>query len=280
MPWCPVCKNEYKDGFTKCADCGAELVESLSEIKIPIYFTEDEALIDGIIAFLESNDCTVCEKKVSEDESTFELWGPSEEAKHITQMMSVYFREFVSKESADSDDEENASVFDINEELQSDNDESEQTSRYKDAGERAEEYKSGAIVLLFVGIAGLVALSLISLGVINIAFTSASLYMIDIVMGLLFLIFIVVGSNSYVSYRRLKKKSQDDNSLKDKIFDWASENLSKESISADDSSDSADEVNYFARISIIKNKILENFDDIDASFLEYIVEEIYNRFYE
>lgn len=34
MPWCPVCKNEYKEGFKVCADCGADLVASLEEISV------------------------------------------------------------------------------------------------------------------------------------------------------------------------------------------------------------------------------------------------------
>lgn len=32
MAWCPNCKNEYVEGIKVCADCGAELVESLEEI--------------------------------------------------------------------------------------------------------------------------------------------------------------------------------------------------------------------------------------------------------
>lgn len=31
MPWCPVCKYEYKDGIKLCADCGAELVDVLED---------------------------------------------------------------------------------------------------------------------------------------------------------------------------------------------------------------------------------------------------------
>lgn len=33
MAWCPNCKNEYVEGITICADCGAQLVESLEENK-------------------------------------------------------------------------------------------------------------------------------------------------------------------------------------------------------------------------------------------------------
>ncbi|MGB9245528.1 MAG: hypothetical protein WCC03_19425 [Candidatus Acidiferrales bacterium] len=29
--FCPVCKSEYREGFTKCSDCGAALVKSLPE---------------------------------------------------------------------------------------------------------------------------------------------------------------------------------------------------------------------------------------------------------
>ena len=35
MPWCPLCKQEYRDGFTKCSDCEIELVAELEPEAIP-----------------------------------------------------------------------------------------------------------------------------------------------------------------------------------------------------------------------------------------------------
>lgn len=31
MPWCPICKNEYREGIKLCAECQVELVEHLEE---------------------------------------------------------------------------------------------------------------------------------------------------------------------------------------------------------------------------------------------------------
>ena len=32
MPWCPKCRIEYREGFNKCGDCGADLVEELGPL--------------------------------------------------------------------------------------------------------------------------------------------------------------------------------------------------------------------------------------------------------
>ena len=29
--WCPECKNEYREGITRCADCDVDLVDELPE---------------------------------------------------------------------------------------------------------------------------------------------------------------------------------------------------------------------------------------------------------
>lgn len=29
MPWCPICKTEYREGFYKCSDCESDLVDEI-----------------------------------------------------------------------------------------------------------------------------------------------------------------------------------------------------------------------------------------------------------
>ena len=47
MPWCPKCKNEYVEGITKCADCGAALVDTLVEETVTsVEETEEEQILE------------------------------------------------------------------------------------------------------------------------------------------------------------------------------------------------------------------------------------------
>ena len=34
MPWCPKCKNEYREGFSVCADCGSVLVDEETCVRL------------------------------------------------------------------------------------------------------------------------------------------------------------------------------------------------------------------------------------------------------
>lgn len=55
MPWCPICKNEYREGFTVCKECGVPLVDelpgetNLSEVVI----LESKVLAERFISYLD-----------------------------------------------------------------------------------------------------------------------------------------------------------------------------------------------------------------------------------
>lgn len=40
MPWCPNCKNEYRDGITTCSECKIALVDSLEDINNELDYME------------------------------------------------------------------------------------------------------------------------------------------------------------------------------------------------------------------------------------------------
>lgn len=70
MAWCPNCKNEYVEGITICADCGAQLVESLEETQERSdWILADESAVDSegaedISEYVSS----LGEEEVSDDE--------------------------------------------------------------------------------------------------------------------------------------------------------------------------------------------------------------------
>ncbi len=61
MPWCPKCKSEYREGFSRCATCGVELVDTFEEVRQyetaqasePVYEIQDYRTVKGVIATLE-----------------------------------------------------------------------------------------------------------------------------------------------------------------------------------------------------------------------------------
>jgi hypothetical protein len=57
MPFCPVCKSEYRDGFKNCVDCGHELVDSIPSK--PPKEEKREVYIDDEPAFLTSGSSTI-----------------------------------------------------------------------------------------------------------------------------------------------------------------------------------------------------------------------------
>lgn len=277
MPWCPKCRNEYKSGYTICADCGRELVEELGEEMTVAYFgTEEE--IDNIVEFLKANSIEGVESRFNEEDNQYELWIVEKDSDSVKLALRTYFKKIlpglVKGEDFDEslnecpDDVEKGSELPVEENV------------YVKPADRAVEYKSGAATLLLVGIVGAVALVLADLGIINFPMYGAGKILINIVLGGMFLAFIVLGIISASSYKKLKVKAFDDEKAEEDIISWFEENVKKEDITALDSADESEEALYFNRIAYIKMQISDNFPEKDSSFVDYIAEKLYAKTFE
>ena len=89
MPWCPKCKNEYKEGYTVCADCGSQLVETLEEGPIAIYFGVEEELLE-ICNFMRANGIAETQVEYDKKEGTYELLVARKKAKEAQKQLRVY----------------------------------------------------------------------------------------------------------------------------------------------------------------------------------------------
>lgn len=58
--FCPNCKSEYREGFTRCSDCDVDLVDRLPEEErkedlVNVFETAEPALVDVVASFLAAN---------------------------------------------------------------------------------------------------------------------------------------------------------------------------------------------------------------------------------
>ncbi len=156
----------------------------------------------------------------------------------------------------------------------------EKNEHYEKPEDRAMEYKSGAFAMFIVGVAGLILLILADVGVIKFPMYGSGKLLINIVMGGMFVAFFALGIMSFRTYRKLKTDATSDDDLENRIIEWVHNNLSIYTMQAHDVPGEKEEVQYFARIKVIKDSIAASFPEAEASFIEYIAEKVYSEYFE
>jgi hypothetical protein len=267
MPWCPKCKNEYKEGYEVCADCGCKLMDSIGAEMVAYFGTETEA--DRIVEYLEENGIDYAYTSYNNREGHYEVLIQESKKEDVRGYMRTYFTKIAPVEIPEEDDQPQMMI----------NEPPVMIPRYKKPSERADEYKSGAQTLLLVGIVGAVLLILVDLGIIPLSLSKESKILINIVMGGMFLVFIALGINSVKTYKKLLKQSDEDEKLEQDIIDWFGKSVTLDMITSNENKRDSEEALYFGRIKKIKGYITEEFKDLDLSFLEYISDKIYNNLF-
>lgn len=273
MPWCPKCKNEYKEGISVCSDCGCELLPDENEEYKPLTFGSKDELSD-LMDFLKYNDISEvkmmgsedagesAEDETEEENEDWELYVAEDVFEKAAKLVYVYKQQQVEAER-----EERTPIA--------------PSSLYENSAERAADNKSSAYMLLIVGGLGLLVVALGIMGVLPFRLTGTMKYMTYGIMSALFILFIIMGIVSMKSYRIFAKKAESENSLRSTIEKWCLENVKSADFEGEISAaEVSEEEKYFKRASWMKEKISKKFLNLDEAFLENFVDEIYDKIFE
>lgn len=284
MPWCPKCKSEYREGFTVCADCGCELVEEEQvEERVNLTFG-DEDQMKALEAFLKSNHILGVELRRDESDGLCELLVDRKSKQKAMGIMQVFMvQENNRAENARGTAEEQADGEEADERLREAAAARKafgSSSLYQDSSQRADENRSSAWVLLFVGIMGLVIVVLGIMGILPLNLGNP--YLFYGVMGAIFVLFVVAGVVSMKNARLFARKAASENSLRSTMLEWCRQNFDGQEIDREIGiDDDSKEVRYFNRTAYLRERLNHQFVNLDQDFLEqFIDDQVYGMVFE
>ncbi len=269
MAWCPQCKNEYKEGIKTCVDCGCDLVEDEQyNDLVPLLFGEEEKL-ELLKKYLEYNKLEGVTVQYDETDEQYELLVREGDKAQAFTMVKVFMQQEALRELEESSSEESEQEP-----------KTEKPAVYSSSTQNAEENRSSAWAQLLIGSIGLLVMILGMLDVIPLKLGNS--YLFYGAMCALFIFFIVMGIVCLKRAKVFDKRAESENSLKTAISAWYQQNLTAEVIDAelDEEEGLPEEMLYFKRAQIIKDKLNHQFVNLDQVFLEHMIDtEIYDYIY-
>lgn len=152
---------------------------------------------------------------------------------------------------------------------------------YVEKSVKYDDMKSTAYSFLFVGCAGIVFLILVLAGVLPLQFADYMKYMMAIVMGGLFFAFLLVGFLSFRKLNTLKAEIALEQQNYSAAHGWFFDHFTAESLDDACLVSGADGIQqrYFCRSNYMKKMIMEQFEDFEESFTDYLIERFYEELY-
>lgn len=292
MAWCPVCKNEYRPGIKVCADCGAELVDTLETNELETLIYGDQELLLKIKSFLEANGIKYVLVEYSQQKDSYQLQVPHDNVEKTVGMVQFFMQQQMEEnqrrmqEAAQSGElsPEQMEAFKAQQEAMKKGAVKRKPPKaYESSAKKAEENRASAWALLLIGFVTLALIVCSLTGVFPVAKFFNGSYMFLGVMGALSAVFIIFGFISLKSAKSLDADAATENSLKESLITWSKENLRGQDIDhyiRMRTPEIDDDTMFFPRMELIKARINHQFLNLDQAFLEQLVdEEIYGLLY-
>ena len=142
--------------------------------------------------------------------------------------------------------------------------------KYKSVQDSYTEHKSGAMSLMLIGILGVAVVVLNALKIISLP-AGFSSTLTTVVMGALFLIFLVSGIFSSVKASKLKAKADEEKALIEKIVDFV-RSRKKSGVYPTYKEEDGFEFDYIKLTETVVKDVEDNFSDLEPGFAYYVVD--------
>lgn len=272
MPWCPNCKLEYEEGVTVCTDCSTPLVEEkpLEQFQY-LASAAEESLANNLVEFLHYSHIDSAKYEWNEEEYCYTVFVLESDYKESKKLYIGFIEG--QKELAEKDIEQ----LKVKEQQ-------EQTSKLRTAAstvyvkkeDKYEDFHSSFVIFSLFGVIGLLVTLLNIAGIFH--FMNSLLQ--QIVLSIIFVLFIVIGISSRKRATELKKEINTEETITNQLMDWLTSHITKEWIQSIHDPALSEEENYFKKTEQIKSWINEEFDQLEDNFLDAIIEEYYNKQFE
>lgn len=152
---------------------------------------------------------------------------------------------------------------------------------YVEKSVKYEDMKSTAYSFLFVGCAGMILLILALTGVLPLQFADYMKYMMSIVMGGLFLVFLIVGFLSFRKLSTLKTEIAAEQQNYSAAHGWFFDHYTAETLDEACMASGTNDLQqrYYYRTAYMKKMLMEQFEDFEESFTDYLIEQFYEELY-
>lgn len=281
MPWCPVCKNEYREGYTHCNDCDVDLVDSLEE--------GPRALIAGaeydmnrMAELLQAKDVE-CFVRPGQRKDEFELYVTEEHAERATAYLQSYVQAMMQQQEKERRaamgmdvDAEDGADTETPEEQQT----PERAALYEDKNNKAEDAKSSAIALILVGGIGVVFIVTLVMDYLPIHLFGLGKYLISGIMTTMFLVFIGMGVSSIKTYKKYLGIAEEEQKNIEQIMDLLAQHMSKEVIDTKLAGEPEEMPQiYYSRLALIKEFLETHYGGLEPALLEKLADDWYEELY-